>query len=255
MQGNVVLPIDEYPDDYYAGDDWMTQGIRFIQELRESRPAKPFFLYVANNAMHSPLQAKAADIAKYRGRYDAGWTAARARRFRRQIEMGLVPPRHPRCRPPTRARRPGSDRSSRPSALCPTHGSVCGDDGQRRPERRQAGALASPSCGELDRTLIVFTSDNGGTDAGGAHGAYNLNRLYAGLPAAFCCRRARDRAPALGGPQQRGALSDGVGRSVQHTLSELQDVHRRGRPARVDDRLVARSHPAERGDPYGSSCT
>ncbi|NBT56604.1 MAG: arylsulfatase, partial [Betaproteobacteria bacterium] len=53
MQDNQLLPIDAYPPGYYSGDDWMDQGIRFVKELRASRPAKPFFLYVANNAMHS----------------------------------------------------------------------------------------------------------------------------------------------------------------------------------------------------------
>ena len=92
MLNNQLLPMDQYPPDYYSGDDWMDQGIRFVKELRESHATKPFFLYIANNAMHAPLQTKPADMAKYQGHYDAGWTLARQRRLQRQLEMGLVPP-------------------------------------------------------------------------------------------------------------------------------------------------------------------
>ena len=63
MRDNQLIPIDSYPPEYYSGDDWVDQGIRFVQELRESRPEKPFFLYIANNAMHAPLQTKAVDMA------------------------------------------------------------------------------------------------------------------------------------------------------------------------------------------------
>src|SRR4030095_9817452 len=57
------------------------------------------------NAMHSPLHAKDSDMARYRGRYDAGWTAARATRYRWQIEMGLIPLEH--TLPPSDPRAPG----------------------------------------------------------------------------------------------------------------------------------------------------
>ena len=199
MLNNVLLPIDEYPRDYYSGDDWMTQGVRFIRELRQSRPAKPFFLYVANNAMHSPLQAKASDMARYRGHYDAGWTAARSMRFRRQIEMGIVP---------AGTALPPSDRRVRPWDDTEPHHR----DLYARHMEAYAGMLdnADQNVGklvrclaelqELDNTLIVFTSDNGGTDAGGAHGAFNLNRLYAGL-AARTAADEQQTAHALGGPR------------------------------------------------------
>ena len=199
MLNNVVLPMDEYPRGYYSGDDWMDQGIRFVRELRESRPDKPFFLYVANNAMHSPLQAKPSDMARHRGRYDAGWTVARAMRHRRQIDMGLIPPE---------TKLPPSDRRAPPWDQT--------DPQYRNMYARHMEAYAAmldnadqnvgklvrclADAGELDNTLIVFTSDNGGTDAGGVHGAFNLNRSYAGLPARSAAEE-QATAQALGGPQ------------------------------------------------------
>ena len=47
--------------------------------------SKPFFPYLPYNAPHYPLHAWPQDIAKYKGRYDAGWDAIRAARFEKQI--------------------------------------------------------------------------------------------------------------------------------------------------------------------------
>jgi arylsulfatase len=72
MLGNQLVPIDEYPRDYYSTDDWTDRAIASLKGLRASSPEKPFLLYIAHNAVHAPLQAKPDDLAKYRGRYDAG---------------------------------------------------------------------------------------------------------------------------------------------------------------------------------------
>ena len=58
VYNNIVAPIDDYPPGYYATDDWMDKAIGFVTEIRNQDPTRPFFLYVANNAVHGPLQAK-----------------------------------------------------------------------------------------------------------------------------------------------------------------------------------------------------
>ena len=177
----------------------MTQGIRFIRELRASRPKKPFFLYVANNAMHSPLHAKDSDMARYRGRYDAGWTAARATRYRWQIEMGLIPPET--TLPPSDPRAPDWEHTDpQYRAMYARHMEAYAAmlDNADQNVGKLMRCLAD--LGELNNTLIVFTSDNGGTDAGGVHGAFNLNRSYAGLPSRSAAEE-RESAHALGGPR------------------------------------------------------
>ena len=199
MQGNQVLPIDEYPRDYYSGDDWMNQGIRFVKELRESDPDKPFFLYVANNAMHAPLQAKPSDIARYQGRYDAGWTAAREARHRRQIEMGLIPPgtRLP-ASDPRAPKWDDTDAENRP--LYARHMEAFA--GMLDNADQNLGKLVDflTDIGELDNTIILFSSDNGGTDAGGEHGMVLNNRRYSGLPT-HSLAHERGMLSQLGGPQ------------------------------------------------------
>ena len=62
---------------------------------------KPFFLYFAHTAVHGPVQAKAADMEKYRGRYESGWDHIRSERFARQVELGLFP-EGTACAPPRR---------------------------------------------------------------------------------------------------------------------------------------------------------
>ena len=62
-------------------------ALDFLDQASET--GKPFFLYMAPNAPHYPLQAPEADVRKYGGRYDAGWDVLRAGRQRKQKELGL----------------------------------------------------------------------------------------------------------------------------------------------------------------------
>jgi arylsulfatase len=89
--GNEVVEVDQYPDGYYLTDDLTERAIAMIRSAKAADPAKPLFLYYAHGAVHAPLQAKADDIARQRGRYDEGWDVIRERRLRRQIELGILP--------------------------------------------------------------------------------------------------------------------------------------------------------------------
>jgi len=52
---------------------------------------KPFFLYLPYHAAHFPLQARAEDIAKYRGKYLEGWDKLRKDRFQRMKVLDILP--------------------------------------------------------------------------------------------------------------------------------------------------------------------
>ena len=75
------------PPNWYSTDLWTEFGLRFIDDARAVR--KPFFLYLAHNAPHFPLQARAEEIERFRANYAVGWDALAARRFERQVAAGL----------------------------------------------------------------------------------------------------------------------------------------------------------------------
>jgi len=64
--------------------------------------------------------------------------------------------------------------------------------------------------GELDNTIIVFSSDNGGTHAGGPIGAIYNNRRFSGLPE-DPIERERERLDLIGGPRSNALYPTGWG--------------------------------------------
>lgn len=79
------------PEDpkFYSTDAFTDYALRYLDELKGEQP---FLLYMAFTAPHYPIQAWPEDIARYRGRYLAGWDRVRAARLARQQQMGLFPP-------------------------------------------------------------------------------------------------------------------------------------------------------------------
>ena len=77
----------DFPGDYYTTDAFTTNAINFINDQKD---AKPFFLYLAYNAPHWPLQAKQEDIALFTEKYKAGWDSIGRERLRKQLAMGLT---------------------------------------------------------------------------------------------------------------------------------------------------------------------
>lgn len=78
------------PAEYYYTDAIADHAVRFIRDHGKDTAAKPFFLYVAFTAAHWPMHARERDIAKYKGRYAAGYEAIRAARWAKQTELGVV---------------------------------------------------------------------------------------------------------------------------------------------------------------------
>jgi len=76
------------PKGFYTTDAFTDYALKYLDEGKESD--RPFFLYVAYTAPHDPMMAHKKDIAKYEGRYAAGYKAIRDARYKRQLEMGLI---------------------------------------------------------------------------------------------------------------------------------------------------------------------
>ena len=78
------------PETFYYTDAISDHAVRFIAEHQKENADKPFFMYVAYTAAHWPMHALPEDIAKYKGKYDAGYTAVRKARFKRMRELGVI---------------------------------------------------------------------------------------------------------------------------------------------------------------------
>jgi arylsulfatase A-like enzyme len=161
---------------YHLSEDLAAQAIRMIQDQQQATPEKPFLLYFAPGATHAPHHAPAAWIERYRGRFDDGWEAWRARAFARQLAMGIVPP--------------GTALTERP-AWIPDWSSLPADQ-QRLFARMmevfagflshtdaQIGRVLSflDTLGVLDDTLVLVLSDNGASAEGGPIGSFNEHRF------------------------------------------------------------------------------
>jgi arylsulfatase len=153
--------------DWYSTDLFTDWGLKFIDEARAEK--KPFFLYVAQGAVHFPLRAPAEVIARYRGKYMQGWDKLRADRHANQIRMGIVdakwpPSSRPEDSPAWETREP--DRRKRFDEIMSVYAAMveCID--------RSVGRLVAglKDRGVLEDTLIVFLSDNGGNAEGGPPG-------------------------------------------------------------------------------------
>jgi len=151
----------ELPDGAYLTDEISYRSCGFIRDHQRTRADEPFFLYVAYTAPHWPLHARAEDIARYRGRYRAGWDAMRQEKFSRMRQMGLI----------------GDEwRLSPRDRLVPTWDSLSPQQ-QDEFDLRMAiyaaqvdrmdhgvGQIMSTlaESGMTDDTLVIFLSDNGG---------------------------------------------------------------------------------------------
>jgi arylsulfatase A-like enzyme len=155
------------PASWYTTDLWTDFAIKFIDEGTATK--KPFFLYLAYNAPHFPLEAPLDEIAKFRGTYKIGWDKLRDQRHAKQIQEGLVDP--------------SWALSPRPSEV------KAWDDTTPQEQERfdhimsiyaavishmdtDVGRLlaALKERGLTDNTLIMFMSDNGGNAESGPNG-------------------------------------------------------------------------------------
>ncbi len=165
------------PNNWYSTDLWTSFGLKFIDEARAAK--QPFFLYLAHNAPHFPLQAPAAEIATFRGKYKAGWDQLRQQRHARQIEMGIVEKSWPITPRPdaiqawenlTEARKDHFDH------LMAVYAATVS-----RMDRAVGDLVAGlKQRGVLDNTLILFMSDNGGNAESGPDGRNEGNPTEAG---------------------------------------------------------------------------
>lgn len=75
---------------YYTTDAFTDEAIKFIADTEDEKKPRPFFLYLAYNAPHWPIQAPQDVIDKYKGKYSGGWQKLREKRYARMKDIGLI---------------------------------------------------------------------------------------------------------------------------------------------------------------------
>jgi len=154
--------------DYYTSDAFTDFAIKNVQA---TKPEEPFFLYLAFNAPHWPLNAKAEDVAKFVGKYRMGWDQLREERHAKQIQLGIVSKDWPLS-----VRDPGArawDALTQEQKTNLDYRMAVYAAQVYRLDWNVGRLIATLSeRGQLENTLIVFLSDNGAcaepyTDLGG----------------------------------------------------------------------------------------
>ncbi|MFT4204208.1 MAG: arylsulfatase [Chitinophagaceae bacterium] len=144
--------------DFYLTDKIADYAVKYIDDAATAD--KPFFLYVAFNAPHWPLQAPEEEVKKYEGKYHIGWDSLRTLRLQGLKAKGLLDDRW----------QPAANDSGLPAWKDIT-------DSEKKDWERKMEVFAAmvdkmdqgvgkilgelKKTGKEQNTLVVFLSDNG----------------------------------------------------------------------------------------------
>lgn len=148
-------------------------AIAWLHNQKAADPDRPFFIYYAPGTAHAPLQAPKDWIARFKGKFDQGWDAAREQILRQQKAAGVAPANT------TLTPRPDfipawSSLDARQKQVAAHLMEVYA--GQLAYQDNQFGRLLDEltRMGQIDNTLIIFVEgDNGASPEGGVNGTTN----------------------------------------------------------------------------------
>lgn len=169
-------PITAEGERYYITDAISEEAIKFLAEHDEKKDAEPFFLYLAYNAPHFPVQCMPEDYEKYRGRFMEGWDLLREKRLAVQKRMGLVPENTKLApRPKVVPAWDSLDQKKKVEmdAIMATYAGMI----DRVDQNIGKVVRHLEKTGELENSLMIFLSDNGGEAETGPFGEFRFEDL------------------------------------------------------------------------------
>jgi len=152
---NGEKPVEQVPADYYHTDALNDTAAAYIHGFDKD---KPFFLFLAHNAPHWPLQALPEDIKKYEDTYKVGWQAIREQRFKKMKKLGLIDPGTEL----SDRINPNESWENNPTKEWDAHAMAVHAAMIDRMDQGIGRVIASLKENNLmDNTIIIFLSDNG----------------------------------------------------------------------------------------------
>ncbi len=185
---------------YVFERDLADHAIDWLQTQHSQNPKSPFLLYYAPGTAHAPLQAPAEWIARFKGKFDAGWDAYRAEVLARQKQRGLVPP-DTRLAPMPEGTRPWAELSADERRIAARYMEVYA--AMTAYHDAQFGRMldALRRTGQLDNTVVLYIEgDNGASGEGGAIGGINYATRVSASAQGGEAARALAHFDEIGGP-------------------------------------------------------
>jgi len=145
--------------DYFSTDTFTDWALELLGRHEAADDEQPFFLYLSYTAPHDPIQAWPEDIAKYEGKYDAGYEAIARARYERQLKIGIInEDTHKRSEPSHRAwDELSAEEKADEARVMAVYSAMIDNIDQNL--GRVFKYLEETS--ELENTLIMFMADNG----------------------------------------------------------------------------------------------
>jgi arylsulfatase len=161
-RGNENVEHEARAPGFFYTDAISDQAVDYLREHRAQHADQPFFAYVAYTAPHWPLHAHPEDIARYRGRFDAGWDELRAQRLERLVQSGVLDARWQLTpRDPSQPAWSDAEQEEHKRAWMLRCMEVYAAQIDRMDQGIGRIVKQLEDSGEIDNTLIIFLADNG----------------------------------------------------------------------------------------------
>jgi len=162
---------------YHLTPDLVEQAKAMIADSKQVAPTKPFYLYFATGAMHSPHHVPKEWADKYKGKFDKGWDAYRKETFEKQKKLGIIPKNATLSRHDPDVQdwdKLSADEKKVYARMMEVFA------GFLEHTDHYIGELMDflKEIGEYDNTLIMLISDNGSSAEGGPTGSVNECRFF-----------------------------------------------------------------------------